>query len=107
MIEIDYPQVRLPGDDDYWNGYDWGRDLDKTFPGQDAQDFAYAIHYNERGPLVEHALTGLLMVKQGYNDGDDWIWLVRLGNGHHWWLQGGCDYTGWDCWSSVKWTPWI
>lgn len=104
---IEYPQIRLPGSEQYWSGWDFGQDLEKVFPGQGCTDFAYAIEYNERGPLVEHALTGLLMVEKGYNDGDDWLWLVRLSNGHHWWLRGWCDYTGWDCRSGVTWTPWL
>ena len=36
-------------------------------------------------------------VWQGENDGDDWRWVFRLKDKRYVFLQGGCDYTGWDC----------
>ena len=34
---------------------------------------------------------------EGENDGPDWIMWGKLNDGRHFFLQAGCDYTGWDC----------
>jgi hypothetical protein len=48
-------------------------------------------------------------VREGENDGDDWISCGQLTNGAYFFYTGGCDYTGFDCqggmtlWVSKKW----
>ncbi len=32
----------------------------------------------------------------GENDGASWHWIVRTEKGYAY-IEGGCDYTGWDC----------
>ncbi len=53
----------------------------------------------------------VLAVWEGENDGDDWRWVIKVtpecakkNGGRFVFLQGGCDYTGWDCqsWASSK-----
>ena len=39
-------------------------------------------------------------------DGDDLAAVVRLKSGGYAALEGGCDYTGWDCQSSLDVTRW-
>lgn len=39
----------------------------------------------------------VLAVHVGENDGDDWRWVMKLKDGRFAFVQGGCDYTGWDC----------
>lgn len=41
------------------------------------------------GAIVELSLTG-------DSDGPDWHWVVRLATGAYVYVNGGCDYTGWD-----------
>ena len=36
-------------------------------------------------------------VWEGERDGDDWRWVLELNSGAFVFLQGGCDYTGWNC----------
>lgn len=51
----------------------------------------------------------VLAVWEGENDGDDWRWILKLttecgakNGGEYAFIQGGCDYTGWDCQSWGK-----
>jgi hypothetical protein len=103
-------KIILPGSETYWSGYEKAEELEKLFPEQDAYDFCSAIAENqsvEPGPLTDEVgITGLLLVQQGENDSESWIWLVKLSNGEHWWLDGWCDYTGWDCQSGIAWNLW-
>ncbi len=100
----DIPRVTLSGSRIYWDSYDYAGTLDKSFPGQDASDFCYCLAYNDKGPLTDGTLVGLLLVKPGAKDETSWIWLVALSDGSHWWLEGWCDYTGWDCRSGNEWS---
>lgn len=102
-IRKDIPIIRLPNSDEWESGYDWGSELDKKFPNQDAIELGYACAYNDYGPTKEHHITKLTMHQQGQNDGGNWIWCVELNNGTVWLATGGCDYTGWDCQSSLDW----
>lgn len=104
MTEIEYPLAVIDGSKPWWDTYDVGRALDSAFPGQDGIDLAYAAAYNEKGPLDgTRAVTGLLMVQQGFNDGDSWIWIISFGDGSTYFAEGWCDYTGWDCQSDITW----
>lgn len=100
-----YPIVQLAGSEE-WEGYwEFGERLDVAFPGQEGHDFASAANYNDSGPLADESLsiTGLWCAHRGYNDGDDWVWIVDLSDGSQWWMKGGCDFTGWDCQSNNEW----
>ena len=111
----DYPRVQLKGSMSYWNHYDNYEEIDSKFPGCDGYDFAWASSMADgEGPdLTKVAINKLIMCQQGYNDGPDWIWFVttEVPEGQHdyhnmgdsWILQGGCDYTGWDCQASASW----
>jgi hypothetical protein len=97
--------VMLPGSEEWRNCYEDGENLDTKFPGQDAHNFVYAIHYNNEGPLKPGLkIIDLQMLKQGGNDESDWIWKVALSDNETWWMTGWCDYTGWDCQSGNSWT---
>lgn len=116
MSDNENTPIRLPGSETYWNAYDWGGEIDKQFPGQDGDEFAYAISMSGCGdaPLQGKIIDKLVMVHQGSNDTSDWCWTVRLcaddGREDVYWreytyatLVAGCDYTGWDCRSWGYW----
>lgn len=44
----------------------------------------------------------ILAVLYGENDGPEWHWLCLTGNNKLIHFYGGCDYTGWDCSSSLS-----
>lgn len=67
------------------------------------------LEYNSQ-PFELTDIEKVLSVWEGENDGDDWRWILKLtkkasekfeGN-RFVFLQGGCDYTGWDCQSWGK-----
>lgn len=59
-------------------------------------DLVAAFEYNDHDwPLDE--IEQVLAVWEGENDGDNWRWVVKRSNGEFWFIDGGCDYTGWDC----------
>lgn len=46
-------------------------------------------------------IARVLAVWEGENEGADWRWIIQLKDSRFVALQGGCDYTGWDCQSSA------
>lgn len=99
----DYSFVTLPGSQRWADGYENGKLLDVRFPGEDGHDLALAMEYNDRGPLVTAGIVRLLCAKEGQRDAESWVWVMDLDDGSTWWLEGWCDYTGWDCQSGVSW----
>ena len=61
-------------------------------------------------PEIEFTdIIKVLAVWEGENDEDDWRWIVHVSEqcatkngGEFAFIQGGCDYTGWDCQSDGK-----
>ena len=45
---------------------------------------------------------GLAKYEQGERDGQSWRWYLKLLDGRKFDIEGSCDYTGWDCQSSLK-----
>jgi hypothetical protein len=102
---MEYKIVKLNGMSLAWeDAFMMGDALEEEFPGCDGHDFCCAISYNDGGPLDRGGVISMLkLVKQGERDESDWIWEVTLTNGEVWVAQGWCDYTGWDCQSSLVW----
>jgi hypothetical protein len=59
-------------------------------------DLQSCLDYNPQ-PFTVDDIERVLAVWEGENDGDDWRWVLLLKDGRYAFLQGGCDYTGWDC----------
>jgi NADH:ubiquinone oxidoreductase subunit E len=34
---------------------------------------------------------------EGYNESEDWLWVLKMKDGQWCHIAGWCDYTGWDC----------
>lgn len=64
-------------------------------------DLSACLIYNPQDGITEETITSVLAVWEGENDGDDWRWVVELTDGRRAYIQGGCDYTGWDCVSNA------
>ncbi len=64
-------------------------------------DLDACLRYNPQDDITPDAIEHVLAVWEGENDGDDWRWIVALTDGRFAFIQGGCDYTGWDCSSSA------
>lgn len=65
----------------------------------------HAFHEAEFGEYGEHSkildsVVEVIASAYGENDEEDWIALVRLGDGRFCKMSAGCDYTGWDCQAS-------
>lgn len=60
-------------------------------------DLSACLEYNPQPGVHEDNIVRVLAVWEGENDEDDWRWVVDLDNGKFAFIQGGCDYTGWDC----------
>jgi hypothetical protein len=39
----------------------------------------------------------ILYASEGWNDGDCWMIAGVLTDGRYFYIEAGCDYTGWDC----------
>jgi hypothetical protein len=100
------PKVAETKDEtEFWTVTDIGNIIELKFPGQDGVEFACAIKYAEPMPeeLIGREFKRFVMVHQGCNDGDDWVWYINVGDSNHWVYTAWCDYTGWDCRSGGKW----
>lgn len=75
------------------NYYDM-TDEQKAETGVD-YDLCACLEYNPQLFTVED-VSKVLAVYEGENNGDDWRWVLRLNDGRFAFLQGWCDYTGWD-----------
>lgn len=60
-------------------------------------DLESCLNYNPQPGFDLEWIDAVLAVWEGQNEGDYWRWVLRLMNGLHVFLVGGCDYTGWDC----------
>lgn len=64
-------------------------------------DLMACLEYNPQEGFTIEDVERVLAVWEGENDGDDWRWVLELNDGLFAFLQGGCDYTGWDCQSDA------
>lgn len=65
-------------------------------------DLTACLEYNPQDGYTVEDIAQVVAVWEGQNDEDDWRWILRLNDDRFVFLQGGCDYTGWDCqsWAS-------
>jgi len=65
-----------------------------------------SLGFDLRAALVENGVelssppSEILLELTGENDGPAWHWIVKLYSGGFAYIEGSCDYTGWDCRSS-------
>lgn len=64
-------------------------------------DLSACLENNPQNGFTVNDIEKVLAVFEGENDERDWRWVFQLKNGKFIFLQGGCDYTGWDCRSSA------
>lgn len=72
---------------EYWE-YEGQRGID--------YDLAACLNYNPQDTFGIDDIAEVLAVVEGENEVDDWRWVLRLTDERFMFLQGGCDYTGWD-----------
>lgn len=63
-------------------------------------DLLSALNHNQ--VVLSAPVAEVLLQLTGENDERDWHWLVKLENGKHAYITGGCDCTGWDCQSNCE-----
>ena len=50
-------------------------------------------------PVSASDIVKVIAASEGENDERDWVAVVKLKDGRYAFVEAGCDYTGWDCWS--------
>jgi hypothetical protein len=67
-------------------------------------DLYGCLEFNPQDDFTVEDIEQVLAVWECENDGDDWRWILKFKNSTFGALQGGCDYTGWDCqsWASSE-----
>lgn len=48
-------------------------------------------------PFTREDVAEIFAMEEGENDGPSWVIAGRLNDGRYFYLEAGCDYTGWDC----------
>lgn len=61
-------------------------------------DLKAACRYND---IKSDDIKGIKLEILGQNDGPGWHWIVETESGFAY-IEGWCDYTGWDCQSSAN-----
>lgn len=51
-------------------------------------------------PFRREDVVKIIGLREGENDGEDWLCAGKLKDGRWFFLAAGCDYTGWDCQAS-------
>lgn len=69
-------------------------------PGE-SYDLRAAIEYNP-GEVAFEDIGAILFELTGEHDGAGYHWIVGLRDGCFAYLEGGCDFTGWDCQSHLN-----
>ncbi len=92
--------------DERLNTYDWaevfaasGDPAGQHNPPRLSASLGYAgsLEHFSRTDVAE-----ILAMAEGENDGASWQIAVRLYDGRFAFLEGSCDYTGWDCQSGCS-----
>lgn len=78
----------------------WADEAEEKF----GWDFVACMNYNHTPEFQPGDIAEVVMLKQGIHDEEDWIWEVTLLDGRRYNVEGGCDYTGWDCRSGATYT---
>lgn len=66
-------------------------------------DLYTCLEYNPQEGYTVDDIDRVLAVYEGENDGYSWRWILKLKRtrNKYVFLQGWCDYTGWECQSSA------
>jgi hypothetical protein len=62
----------------------------------------FACMENNDFPFDMEDIARMIAVSEGENDGESWRWVVQLKDGRYVFIEGWCDYTGWDCQSGAS-----
>lgn len=70
------------------------------------QDYDWREVFRYAGQFGTSDVEAILGLREGENDGANWLMYGQLKDGRYFYLSAGCDYTGWDCqasgWGDVK-----
>jgi hypothetical protein len=64
-------------------------------------DLKSAIENNGLSLFEENEIVNIVAEVPGQNDEYSWWWVLELTDNRYALLRGSCDYTGWDCRSSL------
>jgi hypothetical protein len=64
-------------------------------------DLWYALENNPLEELTPEDIVDICAEVPGENDEFTWWWIVKLRDDRYVLLEGWCDYTGWDCQSTL------
>jgi len=64
-------------------------------------DLKWAIENNGLDTFLETDITDIVAEVPGQNDEYAWWWVLKLTKNRYALVSGSCDYTGWDCQSSI------
>lgn len=67
----------------------------------DNDDLQHALQNNFPSKFSLKDITHIVAEVCGENDEYAWWWILKMKNRKFFLLSGGCDYTGWDCQSSI------
>ena len=76
-------------------------DLVRTSHSYSDDDLYPCLRDNNPDTFRVEDILEIVAEVPGHNDGDAWWWILKLGEERYVCLSARCDYTGWDCISSI------
>lgn len=81
---------------DEFNRDTWREDFDWKEAFVYAKDIRIATD-TSNAPFTMDDVADVIAAENGENDGPSWVMVGKLKDGRFFFLDAGCDYTGWDC----------
>lgn len=90
------------------DSYDWAEVFGYAGePGHDANSAGSApvpavppgdpTEGQDQPPVLREDVTRIIAQREGENEGPQWLILGAAKGGRFFFIEAGCDYTGWDC----------
>ena len=79
-----------------FNADNWREDFDWIEAFKYANTTRTATNCAKDGFTIAD-VANVFAASPGENDGPSWMMVGKLNDGRHFFLDAGCDYTGWDC----------
>lgn len=88
--------------DNWKDDFDWIAAFEYAGPtlnkyGANGSPKVQAVGPCDVSPFTPNDVVEVYKMAEGENDGPSWIMWGQLNDGRHFFLEAGCDYTGWDC----------
>ena len=88
--------------DDEWGAWKYAFEYVEQDGAREVQPNGITSGPNKNLAFSRENVVHVVAMEEGDNEGPTWIGVFKLDNGRYAFIEGGCDYTGWDCQSYAE-----